>query len=276
MYTEYWKLRVRPFENRCDSEFYYPAESHQAAILKLRYAIENRRAAALVCGPSGVGKSVLISAIRRQLPEQFRPLCQVVFPTLKSEQLLRYMVDLLDTEHSSSDQCAAAALTRFERFLNANLDEKRHAVIVIDEAHLLEQNGLLEPLRLLLNCSADRAIGESAWTLVLAGQHTLLSQIDRHPALDERLAIKCVVNRFQPEETGGYIQHRVRAAGGNAEQIFDSTALDAIHNISQGIPRRINRLCDLALMVGYAEDLPQITDQVIDCVQNELAAPSLS
>lgn len=276
MYNEYWKLRSRPFENQCDSESYYPAESHQAAILKLRYAIENRRAAVLLCGPSGVGKSVLVSAIRRQLPEQFRPLCQVVFPMLKSDQLLRYIVDLLDTEHSSTDQSSSVALTRFERFLNANLDEKRHAVIVIDEAHLLEQNGLLEPLRLLLNCAADRALGESAWTLVLAGQHTLLSQIERHPALDERLAIKCVVNRFQPDETSAYIQHRMRAVGGDAEQVFDASAIDAIHNLSQGIPRRINRLCDLALMVGYAEDLPKITDQVIDCVQNELAAPSIA
>jgi general secretion pathway protein A len=238
---------------------------------RLRYTIENRRAAALVCGPSGVGKTILVSTLRRQLSDNFRPICQVVFPMLTGEQLLRYMIDLLDPESVSQNLNHASAVSHFERLLNANLDARRHAVVVIDEAHLLEQNGLIEPLRLLLNIAADRGPGESAWTLVLVGQHTLLSQVERYREFDERLAVKCLVNRFQPEETGAYIQHRIRAAGGAAEQIFTPAAIDAIHHLAQGIPRRINRLCDLAMMVGYAEDLTCIDEVNIDNVQKELA-----
>ncbi len=269
MYCDYWKLRTQPFENRCDGDLYYPADSHQTALLKLRYAIENRRAAAIICGPSGVGKSMLINTLRKQLPEQFRPFCQIVFPILAGDQLLRYLVELLDSAGGPGSD-TASALARFERFLQANLESKRHAIIVVDEAHLLEQNELFEPLRLLLNVAADRAPGESAWTLVLAGQPTLLSQVERYHALDERLAVKCMLNRFLPEETSAYILHRIRAVGGIADNIFTPAAIDVIHNFTRGIPRRINRLCDLALMVGYAEDLPRIDTPTIENVQNEL------
>lgn len=269
MYCDYWKLRSQPFENRCEDDSYYPADSHQTALLKLRYAIENRRAAALLCGPSGVGKTMLINALHRQLPEQFRPFCQLVFPMLTGDQLLQYLVQSLVPE-GSIEAGPASVLARFDQFLRGNLEAKRHLVIVVDEAQLLEQNDLLEPLRLLLNVAAERSPGESAWTLILAGQLTLLSQVERCHALDERFAVKCLVNRFSPEETNAYILHRLRVAGGIADKIFTTGAIDAIHNFSHGIPRRINRLADLALMVGYAEDLNLIDTSTIESVHDEL------
>jgi general secretion pathway protein A len=280
MYNEHWKLSQRPFENRIDAQFYYPAESHQAALLKLRYAIENRRSAALLCGPGGSGKSLIVDSLRRQLSEQFKPVMHVVFPALSREQLIRHIVDQFSEGSSEraalgSSRCMADDLNRFERFLQDNVKAERHAVIVIDEAHLLEQHDLLEPLRLLLNVAAGDSQGESAWTLVLVGQPTLLSQVERYQALDERLAVKCMLNRLSPEETNAYIQHRLRAAGVDADDVFDYTALERIHLLTQGIPRRINRMCDLALMVGYAEDRQIITSEVVDNVHSDLAAPSI-
>lgn len=272
MYTQHWKLSSRPFENRCDSQFYYPAELHQAALLKLHYTIENRRAAALLCGPTGIGKTFLVQELRRQLSEPFRCVTNLVFPALEEREWLAYFVDALDTAASGSSSGTAQALTRMERILVAHIDAKSHPTIVVDEAQLLEHYGLLEPLRLLLNVAADRAIGESAWTLLLVGQEVTLAHVERYHALDERLAVKCVVDRMKPEETQGYIQHRLRAAHGDASVIFRSDALEAIECLSQGLPRRINRLCDLALMIGYAEDTSQITAEIIDSVHADLAA----
>ncbi|MEZ6133472.1 MAG: AAA family ATPase [Pirellulaceae bacterium] len=276
MYEEHWKLSGRPFENRTESRFYYPAETHQAALVKLRYAIENRRAAALLCGPGGMGKSLIVDSLRRQLNEEFRPFCAVAFPAMSSEQLIRYVVERLDGSCSESvTRETSHDLTRFENFLRANLEAERHAVIVVDEAHLLEQHDLLEPLRLMLNIAAEESSGESAWTLVLAGQPTLISHVERYHALDERLAVKCMLNRLLPEETTAYIQHRLRVTGADAEEIFEYAALDRIHMLTQGIPRRINRLCDLALMVGYADERTKIDAAVIDSVHGDLAAPSI-
>ncbi len=276
MYQDYWKLSDRPFENRCDSKFYYPAETHQAALLKLHYAIENRRAAAMLCGPGGMGKSLVVNTLQRQLSDEFRPVINLVFPALDSQQLIRHVVDQVDghAQESQANRDSANDLARFEKFLRANLKAKRHAVILVDEAHLLEQNGLLEPLRLLLNIAANESPGEAAWTLVLVGQPTLLSHVERYAPLDERLSVKCMLNRFLPEETSAYIQHRMRESGSKAESIFDMAAMERIHLVTQGIPRRINRLCDLALMVGFAEDRRVITADMIDSVHSDLASPA--
>lgn len=273
MYESYWRFKNRPFENKSSNEFYYPSETHQAAMLKLRYAIENRRAAALLCGPTGMGKSLVAEMLLRQLGDTYRPVYHLVFPTLDSEQLIRYLVEQIDSGNDQWPREPSADLARFEKLLDKNLEQNRHAVIVVDEAHLLEQNGLLEPLRLLLNVAAAKSPGESAWTLVLVGQPTLLSHVERYHPLDERLAVKCMLNRLLLEETVAYIQHRIRSSGAKSEEIFDEAALERIHQLSQGIPRRINRLCDLALMVGFAEERKRIEAAVIDSVHSDLAAP---
>jgi general secretion pathway protein A len=195
---------------------------------------------------------------------------------MSPEQLVRYVADQVDPAAKVDRRETAADLTRFERFLRENLESNRHAVVVVDEAHLLEQHGLLEPLRLLLNVAAGDAPGETAWTLVLVGQPMLLSHVERYQALDERMSVKCMLNRFLPEETNAYIQHRLREVGADQEEVFDPSAVERIHVLSEGIPRRINRLCDLSLMVGYAEDRKIITADVIDSVHSDLAAPSIA
>jgi general secretion pathway protein A len=275
MYEEHWKLARRPFENRYESETYYPSETHQAALLKLHYAIENRRASAMLCGPAGMGKTLLLESLRRQLSEDFRPIVSLVFPPLPQEQLVRYLVDRLDGKQAESVREASFDLWRFETFMENNIKAGRHAVVLVDEAQLLEEHALLEPLRLLLNVAVNESGGESAWTLVLVGQPTLLAHVERNPALDERLAVKCMLNRFTTEETIAYVQHRLRVAGADAESIFDYPALERIQVLTQGIPRRINRLCDLALMVGYADDQGRIGVDVVDSVHSDLVSTHL-
>lgn len=273
MYEKHWNLTARPFENRVQDDYYYPAESHQAAVLKLRYAIENRRACAMLCGPSGVGKSLIVDAIDRQLDTDFTPFCHIVFPSLNHEQMIRYVIDYVDPTPDNESHATASELVRFEHFLINNLENGRHAVIVVDEAQLLEANQLLEPLRLLLNIGASQSPGEAAFTLVLVGQPTLLSQVERHHALDERLSVKCMLNRFRPEESASYISHRLNVSGSEIDAVFEPEAVTRIHEVTDGIPRRINRLCDLALMVGFAESREIIGSDVIDNVHYDLASP---
>src|SRR4029079_12254184 len=91
MYEAYWQLQSRPFENSPDARFYYPSESHQGALLKLRYAIENRRGAALLAGALGTGKSLAVATLRRLLPDSFAPFVHLVFPDMPARELLAYL-----------------------------------------------------------------------------------------------------------------------------------------------------------------------------------------
>jgi general secretion pathway protein A len=139
---------------------------------------------------------------------------------------------------------------------------------VIDEAHLLEDCGALETLRLLLNFEFE---GRPALTLVLVGQMNLVTAVGRLTSLDERIAVKSLVRTFTPEETGDYVRHRLSAAGATRD-IFTPDAIEALHYLGHGTARQINRLGDLALLVGYADSRPRLTAQEIEAVSEELVS----
>ncbi len=270
MYESYWRLRQKPFESAADPRFYYPAESHQAALLKLRYAVENRRGGALLVGPSGSGKTLVTAMLRGALGEETSPFVHLVFPRMPDADLLSYLADELDGGAGSSGETPSvrSSVRRIERFLDANAAKGRHAVVVVDEAHLLESPQTLETLRLLLNFEAN---GTPALTLILSGRPALLPRIDRLPSWEERLAVKCLLRPLGETETASYVAHRLRAAGAT-RTIIEPDALPAVQALTQGIPRRINRLCDLALLVGYAEEQATLAAGHFESVCRELVA----
>lgn len=277
MYEAHWNLRSRPFENRLEGEFYYPSEVHQAALLKLRYAIENRRSAAVLSGTSGMGKSMVLQSLQDQLPDYVAAMISILYPAMEPNQLIRTIANRLCGESKDSQQSdMAASIERIDNHLREQSKHGKHVIIAIDEAHLLEQYGLIEPLRLLLNLGTPAPIGESTLTLILCGQPTLLPHVQRNVSLDERIAVRCVLHRLALDETVAYIGHRIRSAGGHTEKVFDTAAMETVFSLTQGIPRRINRLCDLALMVGYAQERERITSELIEEVNEELTTPSLS
>ena len=272
MYQQHWQLRARPFENWTDEKFYYPAEGHQTALLKLRYALEHRRSVSLLCAECGIGKSILIDQLSRQLPDSLQPFIRVAYPLLPRDQLLAWIADEFSGQRCETHESERESLRRIETFLRNSQEAKHHPVLVIDEAHLLNAAESLESLRLLLNLAQPVTQAESAWSLVLIGQPSLLGNVERCRALEERVSVKCIVPRFSLEQTAAYVQHRLRCAGGTSEKIFSADAIEKLHARGSGIPRRINRLADLALMIGYAEDLSQIDSPQIEGVHDELLA----
>jgi general secretion pathway protein A len=267
MYLDHWQLKTKPFEPCADRSAFYPCEAHEAALLKLRYAVENRRGAALLAGPTGVGKTTLVQLFRAALAETYKPQVHLVFPQMSSRDLLVYLAEQLGAPPADPPRhTIEESVRRLEFLLQQNAGRGRHAVVVIDESHLLEDCGALETLRLLLNFEVA---SQPALTLVLVGQMSLVSAVGRLPSLEERLAVKVLVRAFTPEETSGYIQHRLRGAGARRE-IFTPDAVEAIHYLGHGTPRQINRLGDLALLVGFADKLPQISAEQIEAVSEEL------
>ncbi len=208
MYESYWQFERRPFENNADPQFYYPGESHQAALLKLRYAIENRRGGALLAGVSGSGKTLLVNMMRTMLGEAFGPFVHLVFPQMPTADLLACLAEEFDGPGGSAAGASVQeSVRRIGRALTENAQNGRHAVLAIDEAHLIETAHTLEALRLLLNFQPDN---RPAMTLLLVGQPGLLATLRRMTHLEERLGVKCLLRPFNEEETAAYVSHRLR------------------------------------------------------------------
>jgi general secretion pathway protein A len=267
MYLDYWQLKSKPFEPCADRSGFFPNETQEAALLKLRYAVENRRGAALLAGPTGVGKTMLVGLFRAGLAETFRPVVHLVFPQMSSRDLLVYLAEQLGAPPADPPRhTIEESVRRLQFYLEQNARQGRHAAIVIDEAHLLEDCGALETLRLLLNFEHQ---GHPAMTLLLVGQMGLVSAIGRLPSLEERIAVKTLVRCFTAEETASYVGHRLKACGASRE-IFTPDALEALHYLSHGTARQINRLADLALLVGFADRLSRLAAEQIEAVSEEL------
>lgn len=269
MYENYWQLDQKPFENRCDPEFYFPGASHQAALLKLRYAIENQRGAALLAGTSGTGKTLLIEMLRKVLDERFAPLAHLVFPQMPTDQLLAYLADRLTASRpTEAVPSLRQSIERIEAFLADNTQQGRQAVVVVDEAHLIEDTATWESLRLLLNFEVD---GRPGITLLVVGQPAILPHLDRMSHLEERLAVKCLLRPLLQQETRDYVLHRLKVAGAS-HAIFEPDGFDTLFQATRGIARRINRLCDLALLIGFAEEQRTISAGQLEAVCQELVA----
>ncbi|MCO6456299.1 MAG: AAA family ATPase [Pirellulaceae bacterium] len=268
MYESYWQLQAKPFEPAADSTYYYPGQTQQGAMLKLRYALENHRGAAVLCGAAGLGKTLVARLLLKQLPARFAPRVHVVFPQMPADQLLAYLA--CELSQSAPAHGTEHNILRIRDTLREAHDAGQHAVLVLDEAHLIHDPRALETLRLLLNFEFD---GQSALTLLLVGHPPLLTTLERIPEFDERIAVKCLLKRFRLEESVSYVHHRLQAAGAR-QTIFENDALEAIHRLAYGIPRRINRLCDLALLVGFAEERTVIDAAQIAAVAEDLVAVS--
>jgi general secretion pathway protein A len=235
--------------------------------LKLRYAIENQRGAALLAGPSGSGKTMLVHLLHEGLAERFEPVVHLVFPQMSGRDLLVYLAEQLGAPSADPPRYTVEeSVRRLEFFLVQNAQQGRQAVAIVDEAHLLEDCAALETLRLLLNFGSD---GRPALTLLLVGQMNLLSAVTRLPSLEERVGVKALLRAFTPDETAGYVRHRLTAAGA-VREIFTPDAVETIHYLSRGLARQINRLADLALLVGFADRLPRLGAEQIEAVSEEL------
>src|SRR4051812_31402333 len=190
MYQSYWQLDSRPFEHLVDELFYFAAESQRGALLKLRYVLENRRGAAVLAGESGLGKTMLVQKLFGELDASFAPRVHLVFPQMPADQLLTYLADQLTGQYWPLTANIDQSVRRIEKFLWTNAEAEQHALIAIDEAHLLAGNQSLEAIRLLMNFERD---GQSLATFLFAGQTGVALAVKRLPALDERIAVTCVL-----------------------------------------------------------------------------------
>ena len=269
MYEPYWRLQQAPFGSDCGSRCYFAAGSHEGALLKLRYLIERGEQCGLLVGDHGLGKTYLSRVLTDGLAAEKYAIAQVVYPRLTADALLGDIAARLGVDPGEEDSAAGRIAIRVEHRLRQMADEEKRVIVCVDEAHLLDAPHF-QTLQLLLNLSEAAGCLVS---LLLIGQPQLLTVIRRVGGLSARVSVRTTLHPFSPEETAAYVRHRLRLAGRD-ECPFSEETLSALHELSQGVPRQINHIADLALLIGFADELTALGPVEIEAAAAELACVS--
>jgi general secretion pathway protein A len=266
MYGEYFSLKERPFSLTPDPDFLFLSESHQRALDHLLFGLESGEGFIVVTGDIGVGKTTVCRALLRRLPERFAT-ALVVNTLLTEKELLRTVLD--DFGAPVPDGTRKDLLDALNRFLLAEAEGGRRPVLIIDEAQNLAPP-LLEQVRLLSNLETEK---RKLLQIVLFGQRELQEKL-RLPELrqfDQRITVRATILPLELRETSRYIQHRMSVAGASGSSFLSPAAERLLHRRSRGVPRRINQLCDRALLAACVRNAARVERE--DVVR---AAASLS
>jgi len=259
MYTDFFGLQKLPFNLTPDPAFLYLPPKHREALAGLTYAILERKGFAVLTGDAGTGKTTLINSVLNRLPAERVETSVILNPTLTASEFLEIV--MLDFDITDVPASKAQRLWRFQEFLARTHHQGRYAVLVIDEAHKLSTE-VLEEIRLLGNYESA---SEKFLQIVLLGQSELDGLLNRQDLrqFKQRIALRLYIDPLAAQETHQYIRFRWAKAGAQDAPPFSQEGMNTIAQLSRGIPRVINSLCDSALLMAYSDESPLVGSNYI-------------
>lgn len=267
MYKEYWGLKENPFQNTSDPRYLCLSEQHEEALTRLQYAVQSYHACAMLTGVFGSGKTLLVQALMDRLPREKYTTAFIFNPQFDNVELLREIVYQLGVHDPPS--LKSEILHRMADMVQDDYAEGRHTVIVLDEAHLIEERMIFEELRLLLNFQKrDKFL----LTLLLVGQPELRDKINHLKQFDQRISLRYHLKGLKKEEVKTYIDFRMKVAGA-ARPVFQDSVYALIYDSTGGIPRRVNQICDLALLAGFGMKKESVDEAVLREVTADAQLP---
>jgi len=242
-YLDYFQLKQEPFSNAPVTRFYFNSAQHSRAMMRLMFAVENMRGLAICVGDIGAGKTTLARRMLDSLPEEKyeAALLVIIHSGITASWLLRRIALQLGVASPSEDKLSL--LSQLYQRLVEIYEEGRKAVVLIDEAQMLQSRELMEEFRGLTNLEVPE---RKLLSFVFFGLPELEDNLMLDPPLAQRVAVKYRIEPFNLESVEAYIKHRLRLAG-SRKMLFTSQAVERIHYFSQGTPRLINTICDNCL-----------------------------
>jgi general secretion pathway protein A len=275
IYEAFFGLVEQPFAISTDPKFFFPGTGHHRAHEELLTGLQRREALFLVTGETGTGKTTLCRAALGALEHQtfFSILHN---PHMLGTEMLRLIVrdfGLVSREELRQGAFATADASRLleviESFLRSVVPLGSHAVLVIDEAQNLSP-AVLEEMRIL---TAFEHEGQQLLQIILCGQPRLLNTLKAETltSLNERITRRVQLTPLDATEVDAYIRHRLGVAGAGDVVVFEAEASELVANLSRGLPRRVNVLCDRALQEGRIAGEGNITRKLVKRAARALA-----
>ncbi len=271
MYRQHYGLLRSPFEMTPDPAFLYLGEAHREGLATLVYGVRARKGFVLLTGEVGTGKTTLLHALLAQL-DATTTAAFLFNPRLEPLDFFRVLFD----EYGIEERCSTKAeyLLALNRFLISRLEKGLPTLLIVDEAQNLSAE-MLEEIRLLSNLETPTS---KLIQIMLVGQPELNQMLARPDLrqLRQRIVLRHHLRPFDEKETAAYIDERLRLAGYTGQGLFDRGALREIFDVTGGIPRLLNIVCDSALLLGYSRELPVIGRTQVREAAEDLALPGVT
>jgi general secretion pathway protein A len=267
MYTEHFGLHHKPFNLVPDPSFLYLSPAHKKALTMLEYGLMSHAGFTVVTGEIGAGKTTLIRTLLGKMGDDV--VIGLINNTHESfGELMIWVLDSLDIKSKATDNAG-----RYRDYINFVVEQHvqgKRVILIVDEAQNLSVKSL-EELRLLSNVNIDSDI---FLQLILTGQPELIEKLNQ-PELEQfaqRIGVEYHLKALSYPETQKYIEHRLKMAGAD-HPIFSNEACAIIYCYSEGVPRRINNLCDFAMVYAFADDKEMVdTETVLDMMKEKKAS----
>lgn len=275
IYESFYGLKEQPFAISTDPKFLFLSAPHRRAYDELMNGLTRDESLLLLTGETGSGKTTLCRAIIAALGE--RTFSSVLHqPYMTGPEMLRLILrdfGLVSKEELRRGALASADVPHLmevlETFLRSLASIQSRAIVVIDEAQSLSPT-LLDEVRMLTAFEKD---GRRLIQIVLCGQPMLLNTLKTEPmyALNERITRRVALTPLSADEVHSYVHHRLAIAGGTGSIVFQPEAMRLVADLSRGLPRRVNVLCDRTLQEGRVVSANTITAELVKRAAKSLA-----
>ena len=266
MYREFFGLTGKPFQLSPDARFFFPSKEHKRALSFLQYGLGQGDGFIVITGDIGTGKTTLVQTLLADLDPKVTVVANIVTSHLKEDDLLTMVAFQFGLRPSGPSK--ASLLRDLEQFFLHRTREQKRVLLIVDEAQNLPPQSV-EELRMLSNFQHQ---GRPLVQVFLLGQEefraTLLSE--GFEQLRQRIIATYHLNPLDAVETRTYIEHRLSLVGWHADPVITDDAFERIFGFTQGVPRRINNLCDRTLLYAFLEELHQVDAEVVRLVADEI------
>ncbi|MBN2357394.1 AAA family ATPase [candidate division KSB1 bacterium] len=258
MYLNFFDLKEEPFATTPDPKFLYKSAVHQEALDRIMTSVSMRRGINAIIGEPGLGKSMLIRTMLKGFSDSVH-FAWVFNTNMDSRDLIKYICRDFGFKPKATD--LSDLLMELYTFLIKEYEQKNYTILIIDEA----QNCTPEVLEEIRQLSNLETVSNKLLQVILSGQPQLdvyLNEPSLHQ-LKQRISLKATLHRLGWEDTVQYIRHRLQVAGAKRDDIFSEAALGAVYEISDGVPRLINQVCDNALLSAAQAETEQVDSVLI-------------
>ncbi len=266
MYDTFYKLRARPFQLSPDPRFFFKSASHKRALAYLLYGVRQGEGFVVITGDVGTGKTTLAQALFRSIQQERVVAAQIVSTQIQEDDLLRLVASSFGLPFEGVSK--AGLLKSLEGFFRACHQEKKRVLLVVDESQNLPPRAI-EELRMLSNFQLG---GRMLVQSFLLGQKEFRT-IMRSPSFEQLRQRVIAAYHLQPldaEETKAYVEHRLKLVGWQDDPVIDEDVYEVIHQFSDGVPRRVNTLCDRLFLHASLEETHHVTREVVEVVTRDI------